>query len=36
MAFVQAMNFSFFTGGIMGLVAMVCSSMRGKGRAAPQ
>jgi hypothetical protein len=36
MAFVQAMNFSFFTGGIMGIVAMVCSSMRGKGRAAPQ
>jgi EmrB/QacA subfamily drug resistance transporter len=36
MAFVQAMNFSFFTGGIMGLVAMVCSSMRGKGRAAQQ
>jgi EmrB/QacA subfamily drug resistance transporter len=28
--FVQAMNFSFFTGGIMALVAMLCSAMRGK------
>jgi len=32
--FVQAMNFSFFTGGIMALVAMLCSAMRGKGAAA--
>jgi hypothetical protein len=24
------MNFSFFTGGIMALVAMLCSAMRGK------
>jgi EmrB/QacA subfamily drug resistance transporter len=29
--FVRAMNFSFFTGGIMALVAMMCSAMRGKG-----
>jgi EmrB/QacA subfamily drug resistance transporter len=28
--FVRAMNFSFFTGGIMALVAMLCSAMRGK------
>ncbi|MEX0806011.1 MAG: MFS transporter [Candidatus Binatia bacterium] len=32
--FVQAMNFSFFTGGIMALVAILCSAMRGKGAAA--
>jgi MFS family permease len=32
--FVQAMNFSFFTGGIMALIAMVCSAMRGKRSAA--
>ena len=35
-AFVQAMNFSFFTGGIMALVAMLCSAMRGKGTAGQQ
>ena len=35
MAFVQAMNFSFFTGGIMALIAMVCSAMRGKRGAKP-
>jgi EmrB/QacA subfamily drug resistance transporter len=35
-AFVQAMNFSFFTGGIMALVAMACSAMRGKAAAAAQ
>jgi EmrB/QacA subfamily drug resistance transporter len=34
--FVQAMNFSFFTGGIMALVAMICSAMRGKGALARQ
>jgi EmrB/QacA subfamily drug resistance transporter len=34
--FVQAMNFSFFTGGIMALIAMICSAMRGKGAAAMQ
>jgi hypothetical protein len=33
---VQAMNFSFFTGGIMALVAMACSAMRGKAAAAAQ
>lgn len=33
-AFVQAMNFSFFMGGVMALVAMLCSAMRGKGAAA--
>ena len=35
-AFVQAMNFSFFTGGIMGLIAMLCSAMRGQRPAAQQ
>jgi EmrB/QacA subfamily drug resistance transporter len=35
-AFVQAMNFSFFTGGIMALIAMICSAMRGNGAAARQ
>jgi hypothetical protein len=35
-AFVQAMNFSFFTGGMMALVAMLCSAMRGKGTAGQQ
>ncbi len=35
-AFVQAMNFSFFTGGIMALIAMVCSAMRGKRSATMQ
>ena len=34
--FVQAMNFSFFTGGIMAFIAMICSAMRGKGAAAMQ
>ena len=34
--FVQAMNFSFFTGGIMAVIAMICSAMRGKGVAAMQ
>ncbi len=29
-AFVSAMNFSFAMGGIMALVAMTCSAMRGK------
>jgi hypothetical protein len=28
--FVQAMNFSFVTGGFMALTAMFCSAMRGK------
>ena len=28
--FVRAMNFSFFTGGIMALVATLCSALRGK------
>jgi hypothetical protein len=28
--FVSAMNFTFFMGGMMALVAMVCSAMRGK------
>jgi EmrB/QacA subfamily drug resistance transporter len=28
--FVQAMNFSFFMGGMMALVAMLCSALRGK------
>jgi hypothetical protein len=28
--FVSAMNFTFFAAGIMGLVAMACSAMRGK------
>jgi hypothetical protein len=28
--FVQAMNFSFITGGVMALLAMLCSAMRGK------
>jgi MFS family permease len=28
--FVSAMNFTFFAAGIMGLMAMVCSAMRGK------
>jgi len=28
--FVSAMNFTFFVAGIMGLVAMACSAMRGK------
>jgi EmrB/QacA subfamily drug resistance transporter len=28
--FVSAMNFSFFTGGIMALVAMLCSALRGQ------
>jgi EmrB/QacA subfamily drug resistance transporter len=32
-AFVSAMNFSFFMGGIMAWVAMLCSAMRGKGAA---
>jgi len=27
--FVRSMNFSFFMGGIMALVAMACSAMRG-------
>ena len=31
-AFVSAMNFSFFVGGLMALVAMACSAMRGKPR----
>jgi EmrB/QacA subfamily drug resistance transporter len=31
-AFVSAMNFSFFMGGMMALVAMACSAMRGKQR----
>jgi EmrB/QacA subfamily drug resistance transporter len=35
-AFVQAMNFSFFTGGIMGLIAMLCSAMRGQRPAVQQ
>jgi EmrB/QacA subfamily drug resistance transporter len=34
--FVQAMNFSFFTGGIMAVIAMICSAMRGKRSAAMQ
>jgi EmrB/QacA subfamily drug resistance transporter len=29
--FVQAMNFSFLVGGLMALVAMFCSALRGKG-----
>jgi EmrB/QacA subfamily drug resistance transporter len=29
--FVRAMNFSFFTGGVMAFGAMACSAMRGKG-----
>jgi EmrB/QacA subfamily drug resistance transporter len=35
-AFVQAMNFSFFTGGIMAMIAMFCSAMRGQRPAAQQ
>jgi hypothetical protein len=31
--FVRSMNFSFFVGGIMALIAMGCSAMRGKGAA---
>jgi len=31
--FVQAMNFSFFMGGLMALVAMLCSALRGKSPA---
>jgi EmrB/QacA subfamily drug resistance transporter len=31
--FVQAMNFSFLVGGIMALIAMSCSAMRGQGEA---
>ena len=34
--FVQAMNFSFFTGGIMAVIAMICSAMRGKPSVAMQ
>jgi EmrB/QacA subfamily drug resistance transporter len=34
--FVRAMNFSFFTGGLMALVAMMCSAMRGESRKAPE
>src|SRR5688572_7340336 len=34
--FVQAMNLSFFTGGIMAVIAMICSAMRGKRSAAMQ
>jgi MFS family permease len=32
--FVSAMNFTFFVAGIMGLVAMACSAMRGKTKSA--
>ena len=32
--FVQAMNFSFFVGGVMSLVAVLCSALRGKRTAA--
>jgi hypothetical protein len=31
--FVQAMNFSFLVGGLMALVAMFCSALRGKSTA---
>ncbi|MDH3444221.1 MAG: MFS transporter [Deltaproteobacteria bacterium] len=32
--FVRAMNFSFMVGGVMATIAMLCSSLRGKGRTA--
>jgi EmrB/QacA subfamily drug resistance transporter len=32
--FVRAMNFTFFVAGIMGLIAMACSAMRGKTKSA--